>query len=109
MIDFVSTRDGTEPQTAACARLLTYIITTAIKDASEPYNPDEHRTGPAARAMDFLFGPESIFPLYAKLIGSSAEAIRAALLRDDSAQRAGYSAERRAALQLRHAYRAVSQ
>lgn len=34
----------------------------------------------ARQAIRFLFGPDSIFPLYANLIGSSAESIRSALL-----------------------------
>ncbi len=84
MIDFVSTRQGTDAQTAACARLLAAVIAQAIRDACKPPGVDERRKdrnldGEAWRALDFLFGAGPAFALYAGLIGSSAETIRAAL------------------------------
>lgn len=85
MIDFLATRTTTDPQTAACARLLTTVITHAIKDACTPLNKEEklkckNIDTNARKSIDFLFGKESIFPLYASLIGTSAESIRRALL-----------------------------
>jgi len=82
MIDFVSTRQTTDAQTAACARLLAAVIAQAIKDACKPMTADEKRNldSEARQAIQFLFGADSVFPLYASLIGSSAEAIRFALL-----------------------------
>ncbi len=85
MIDFVSTRQTTDAQTAACARLLAAVIAQAIKDACKPMTADEKRKernldSEARQAIQFLFGADSVFPLYASLIGSSAEAIRFALL-----------------------------
>jgi hypothetical protein len=85
MIDFVSTRDTTDPQTAACARLLAAVITQAIGDASTPPNKEEKKecrnlNTDALSAIDFLFGNGSVFHLYADLIGASAESIRHALI-----------------------------
>jgi hypothetical protein len=85
MIDFVSTRETTDPQTAACARLLATVIAHAISDASTPPNREEKKQGrnlnsDAIAAIDFLFGNGSVFPLYADLIGASAESIRHALI-----------------------------
>lgn len=87
MIDFVSTRAGACQQTAACARLLAAVIAHAIGDACKKPTKAE-KDNPrlvdfdARKAIDFLFGPDSVFPLYADLIGSNAEAIRGALLDD---------------------------
>ena len=85
MIDFVSTRQTTDAQTAACARLLAAVIALAIKDACKPMTAYEKRKernldSEARQAIRFLFGADSVFPLYASLIGSSAEAIRFALM-----------------------------
>ena len=85
MIDFVSTRQTTDAQTAACARLLAAVIALAIKDACKPMTAYEKRNernldSEARQAIRFLFGADSVFPLYASLIGSSAKAIRFALL-----------------------------
>lgn len=85
MIDFYSTRDDVDPQTAACANLLLAVITQAIKDASAEMSKKEKQlqrniNSEARQALQFLFGRKSVFPLYAELIGTSAEAIRAALL-----------------------------
>lgn len=84
MIDLVSTRDGVDHQTAACARLLTAVIAQAIRDACKPVSKEEEKKCmnmdlDARAAIKFLFGDESVFPLYASLIGSSAESIRKAL------------------------------
>jgi hypothetical protein len=85
MIDFVSTRETTDPHTAVCARLLATVIAHAISDASTPPSRDEKKQGrnldsDAIAAIDFLFGEDSVFPLYADLIGASAESIRHALI-----------------------------
>lgn len=84
MIDFVST-SAADPQTVACARLLSAVIAQAIRDACKPMNSREKREdrnidGDAQKAIRFLFSPDSVFPLYAQLIGSSAESIRSALI-----------------------------
>ena len=84
MIDFVSTR-GVDHETAACARLLSAVISQAIKDACIPLSESEKKRfrnehEDAAPAIRFLFEEDSIFDLYATLIGSSAKDIRAALM-----------------------------
>jgi len=85
MIDFISTRSGTDPQTAACARLLACVIAQAIRDAckkpmKEEKNLSKNIDGESTGALRFLVGEDSAFPLYASLIGSSAADIRKALL-----------------------------
>lgn len=85
MFDLVSTRTSTDPQTAACARLLCGVIGHAVRDACRPLRNDEIRrqqnTDPDARqAIRFLFGPRSTFNLYASLIGLNPHTLRAALL-----------------------------
>lgn len=85
MIDFVSTREGTDQQTAACAKLLAAVIAHAINDACTPIGYREKTDSKnldvnARDAINSLFSNDSVFPLYASLIGSSAEAIRVALL-----------------------------
>jgi hypothetical protein len=85
MIDFVATRATTDQQTAACARLLTAVIVHAIEDATEqPSVTEKMQSGyvdyQARRAIEFLYGEHTTFPLYASLIGGSARSIRCALL-----------------------------
>lgn len=85
MLDFVSTRATTDEQTAKCAKLLAAVIAQAIRDAcahitAETSAEQRRRDANAREAILFLFGPDSVFPLYAALIGSSAYAIRAALM-----------------------------
>lgn len=85
MIDLTSTREETDPQTRACARLLTAVIAQAIRDACTPMTSTEKREhrnldANATEAIRWLFNPDSAFTLYAQLIGSSADSIRAALL-----------------------------
>ena len=102
MIDFTSTREGTDPQTKACARLLVAVIASAIRDASQPLGCEEREGGrprvEPERAMRFLFDDTSFFPLYAKAIGSSAGSIRRNLLtlRKDEENRTFPLARRRA-------------
>ena len=108
-IDFVSTRDGVDPETARGARLLVAVIAQAIRDASEPTTaPERERRANlslhAVRALWWLFEPHPAFVCYAHLIGGEAKAITDALLAD--AERSGgnalFSVADRHALQLRH-------
>ena len=85
MIDFISTRATTDAQSAACARLLAAVIASAVSDACRPLSSEERRFGAnrdsrALDAIEFLFSEDSVFPPYAAFIGSSADAIRRALL-----------------------------
>lgn len=85
MLDLVSTRTTTDPQAAACARLLAAVIASAIRDAcgcmtrEEKKNPGDVQCD-ARRALQFLFGEHSVFPLYAELIGANADTMRHALV-----------------------------
>lgn len=91
MIDFLSTRETTTADDAACARLLTAVIAHAIRDCVKAPNAAERKgkadqitmDSDAFSALRFLFGKHSIFPTYAWLIGSSADDIRRALLAGD--------------------------
>lgn len=85
MIDFISTNNQASEQDVACARLLTSVILQAIHDASTMVTPLESRfrknmLEETEESINFLFSDQSVFPLYAQLIGSSAESIRYALL-----------------------------
>lgn len=91
MIDLISTREGCDQESMACARLLTAVITTAIRDAvcAAPKKDGWERTDvlfKAREAIDWLFDDASVFPLYASLVGSDAESIRRALLTDMSGE-----------------------
>jgi len=91
VIDFVATRQGTDPKAAACARLLTAVIAMSIRDACRPPNKAEKRGNPrvididqeALSALRFLFARRSPFSLYCSLIGAGAEDIRRALIDPD--------------------------
>lgn len=106
MIDFLSTRASTDAQTRACARLLVAVIAMAIKDACSPMNKKEKRLSQnlkdeARGAISFLFGARSVFPLYASMIGSSAEAIRSVLIDGESLAPGGISCMDRRVLRAR--------
>ena len=91
MIDLISTRQGCDQESMACARLLTAVITTAIRDAvcvapkKEGYERRDVLFN-AREAIVWLFDDASVFPLYASLVGSDAESIRRALLTDRSGE-----------------------
>jgi hypothetical protein len=91
VIDFLSTRDSTTADDAACCRLFTAIIALAIHDCVKQPNAAE-RSGKANfctmdrdaySAITFLFGKDSPFAGYASLIGTSANDIRRALLNSE--------------------------
>ena len=91
MIDLISTREVCDQESMACARLLTAVITTAIRDAVcvAPKKEGMERTDvlfKAREAIDWLFDDTSVFPLYASLVGGDAESIRRALLTDRSGE-----------------------
>lgn len=108
MIDFVSTRT-TDPQTRACAQLLAAVIAQAVTDAAEPLSVRENQHARnenwhARSAVEWLFGPDPVFSLYADLIGSSAATLREALLRPDTsafAPRFGLKSQQRRAIRVR--------
>ena len=86
MIDFVSTRETTSPETAACCALIAAIIAQAVRDATQPLTKEELRRrtnidADAKQAMRFLFNEGTDFPRYAKPIGMSADALRTRLSR----------------------------
>ena len=90
MIDLVATREGIDKNTQSCARLLTAIISLAIRDACKPPNSKERKGKPQKTEIDrdalsailFLFDDDanSNFGLFASLIGVEAPSIRRALL-----------------------------
>ena len=112
-MDLVSTRDGTDVQSARCARLLASVIAQAIKDAAvTPFGEEKKRrrnAGNSFRAIQFLFEPQGVFDVYASLIGSSGDDIRRALLnrhRLHPGHRTLFSDRDRRVIQLRyHWYR----
>jgi len=97
-IDFVSTRTGVDPQTAACARLLASVIADAVREISRKPTQSEML---AQRNIDgkdeleaevshpglsakFLFDDNSPFLGYARLIGLNPHEFRRSLLEKDA-------------------------
>jgi hypothetical protein len=76
MINFTSTQEGVDPQTAACARLLAAVIAQAIDDASSKGSTN----GDANAAIAWLFNEGTSFEAYATMIGANAQAMREAML-----------------------------
>lgn len=108
MIDFVSTREETDGETRACARLVTAIIVQAVRDAAAPLAKAEKEAqrnldDNARHALRFLFEPKSALAQYATAIGSSAHAIRSALMSpaDAVTARSSFNDIDRRTLQLR--------
>lgn len=107
MIDFVSTREGMDVQSARCARLLAAVIAQAIKDAAHPPNDTERKargnSGHAYRAIKFLFESDGPMDVYANLIGTSGDEIRRALLSDERLlPHSSFKAEDRRTIKTRH-------
>ena len=86
MIDLVSTRFETDPEVAACARMVAAIISQAIEDACMrlPLSPKKRREAQyiADGGIRFLFGDDPQFSKYADLIGISAETVRQAITQE---------------------------
>jgi hypothetical protein len=90
MLDFVSTRNGADPETVGCAKLVASIIGDAIRGASLKPFPDEFQqlrnidressAHDPALSIWFLFHEDSDFETYAALIGMDAQVIRDKLL-----------------------------
>lgn len=94
MIDFTSSREGADPQTKACCRLLAAVIVQAIRDAAMPLSATEKRAGynlqrEPRKAVLFLFGTGTCFPAYCALIGLSAHHVRQALTADHGSDMLG--------------------
>ena len=89
MIDLVSTRDNADEQTIACARLLVAVIAAAFEDLCKLGSNDEKkeelferevRNQDALESVEFFFGRNPAFNVYAKFLGLDADEMRAALL-----------------------------
>jgi len=113
VIDFVSTEANVDPQTRGCAHLLAAVIADAIRGATEsPWdrevdmeqNVDSRFSNhDPLLSIHFLFGDDSPFELYAKLIGLDAQAMREALV-DNSIKLDGkrFTEFQRRTVRLRH-------
>lgn len=91
MIDLLTTRTETPEEIKPYAHLLAAVIAQAVEDLAFIGSRQARKTelniaNPTITERDviaslvFLWGRESVFPLYAKLIGLDAEAIRLGLL-----------------------------
>ena len=76
MINFISTNENIDPQTAACARLLAAVIAQAVEDASSKQSTNAD----SQAAIAWLFNEGTAFEEYASLIGANAQAMREAML-----------------------------
>jgi len=84
MLDLVSTRPNTDPQTARCARLLAAVIAEHIRDSALPATREDRTKDrmpyEARSAVEWIFDKGTTFDLYAHLIGVSPDGIRAGLM-----------------------------
>lgn len=108
MIDFVSTRAGTDPATRAVASMVAAAIAQFVRDASTRPTADEKKqqrnlNWDARRAIVYLFEPGSAFETHIELIGGSAAPLRAALLdRRELSPRSSFTPLQRRIIQARH-------
>ena len=108
MIDFASTRTTTPEELKGHYNFLTWFITERILLAATPSSQEERKAGvntdPDGRlGIEYLFGQESsAFELHAELIGSSATAIRNALLSDVPLKPGRFTDAHRRAIRIRH-------
>lgn len=111
MIDFVSTREGVDPDIRASARLVAHLIARMLRDASRSIGPEEAFEGrnhdPDARAaLDYLFDAASdTFDDHLRAIGGNAAVTRAALLGDRPLpQRGSFTETTRRVIQTRYGW-----
>lgn len=90
MIDFLSTEENIDPQTARCAQLLAAVLATAVRDLQRPLRSREREGGvgnldlQALSSLRFFFGRQGwAFEAYCNSIGAQPETFRSALLRDE--------------------------
>jgi hypothetical protein len=87
MIDFLSTRLTTDSQAASCARFIAAIIGYGIRDLCIPLSRDEIRRQrnnleDAVASLEFVWGRDRwVFDGFAKIVGTTGDHIRDALLR----------------------------
>ena len=86
-IDFLSTREGVDPQAAACAGLITQVIVQALVDlGSKPSSTEKDSMrnvdDDARAAARFFFDPSSLFYGYAKVIGMNGDIFVKNMLRN---------------------------
>lgn len=108
MIDFVSTREGADPQTRRAAHFLAALVAQRLRDACTPIDPEEaarqrNFNAVARAAVEYLFDADSEFVLHIELLGGGAAPFRAALLGDTPLPLKGdFTEPMRRALQARH-------
>ena len=86
-VDYISTDPSVEPQTRACARLLTAVVASAVQDMAIKPSSDEQRLCrnidlTARHALSWVFEPSPVFVGYCQMIGADSTAMAEALLSD---------------------------
>lgn len=112
MLDLTSTRATTDHQSAAYCRLLAAIVVQAVRDAAKPLTSEEKNQrmniySEAIDAIRWLFGKDTNFEPYSKLIGFDAGGFRKALLAPtaDAVEESKYFTQtQRRIIRIRHAY-----
>lgn len=108
MIDFVSTRDSTDPETKRAAHFLAAVVVLHVRDAATKPTKREAETCrnenyTAFRAIEYLFSHQSDFPDHMEALGGNALTMREALLSDRKLQDgAGFNELQRRVIQARY-------
>lgn len=112
-IDFLWSRETTDEQSAACARVLAATISHAIRDACAPLTSNERTSAGfvdrhARSAIEFMFDvSRKAFEAYAVLVGLDPEAVRLTLVTDNGLQDGGFDDASRRRLRFRLAKMAM--
>ena len=110
MIDFVSTRNGTDPEIRRLAQMIASGIAIRLRDLMRSTTQEERRlqrnTNTDARgALQYFFEPGSAFEEHIELVGGSAAAFRRNLLADHPLpEGGGFTQANRAVVQLRYSW-----
>ena len=78
MVDFTSTQQGIDDQSARCARLVAAVIAQALRDLAIPINENERKHGMnlvanAYESLRFFYDENSPFKQYAAMVGIEAK------------------------------------
>lgn len=78
MVDFTSTQQGIDDQSARCARLVAAVIAQALRDLAIPINENEKKhginlVGNAYESLKFFYDSSSPFKQYAVMVGVEAK------------------------------------
>jgi hypothetical protein len=110
MIDFVSTREGVDPETKSLARMIAALIAVHLRSLTRVTSQEERRiqrnlNSEARSALQYFFEPGSPFEDHIELIGGSPAVFRRNLLGSNPLAQGGpFTDTHRTTVKLRHAW-----